>query len=305
MKKQFEINNGRRKFLRSSANAAIGLGVLGLGPKANAVHLNRRFADTPATHNMLLVGEQAAYLSHLPMFNGLNADKTDFTSPHRYQVILEVKFTDGNVNLTDVYRADRKNHPAERMYTFNPALFVLPELDPTGSSPRGMFRGYAVIRGHLERGGKAFIGDFEKPPTSGVFDVNVIRVVHFHKFVPNAAKPAQLQYILFGKASETFMAHFIAQPPEFDQMLSVKITGQTFSDDQLGKGINISFPARANSAKTRLKEKDKASGQAAVAGGNKPLKVEVVREFYFEEGELRVPPTFDTTMEERRAGFIG
>ena len=305
MKTQCESNNGRRKFLRNSANAAIGLGVFVLAPKVNAVHLNLSFADTPATHNMLLVGEQAAYLSHLPMFNVLNPEKTDFASPHRYQVILEVKFTNGNVNLTDVYRADRKNHPAEKMYTFNPAEFVLPELDPTGSSPRRMFRGNAVIRGHLERGGKAFIGDFENPPADGVFDVNVIRVVHFHKFAPNAAKPGQLQYILFGKASETFMAHFISQPPDFDQMLSVKVTGQTFSDDQLGKGINISFPARTNTAKTRLKEKEKASGQAAVEGSNKPLKVEVVREFYFEEGELRVPPIFDTTMEERKAGFTG
>lgn len=305
MKKQFEINNARRKFLRNSANAAIGLGVLGCGPKANAVYLTHRFADTPNTHNMLLVGEQTAYLSHLPMFDELNREKTDFTSPHRYQVILEVKFTDGSVNLTDVYTADRKSHPAERMYTFNPALFVLPELDPTGSSPRGKFRGNAVIRGHLERGGKAFIGDFENPPSAGVFDVDVLRVVHFHKFVPKAAKPAQLEYILFGKATETFMAHFIARPPDFDQMLSVKLTGQAFSDDELGKGINVSFPARANTANTRLKEKEKASGQAAAAGGNKALKVEVVREFYFEEGELRVPPTFNTTKEERKAGFVG
>ncbi len=305
MKKQFEINNARREFLRNSANAAIGLGALGLGPKANAVLLNHLFADPPATHNMLLVGEQTAYLSHLPMFDGLNPAKTDFTSRHRYQVILEATFTDGSRNLTDVYTADRKSHPTEKMYTFNPALFVLPELDPTGSSPRRMFRGNALIRGHLERGGKAFIGDFQNPPSAGVFDVNVIRVVHFHKFVANAAKPAQLQYILFGKAPETFMAHFIAQPPDFDQMLSVKLTEQTFSDDELAKGINVSFPARANTAKMRLKEKEKASGQAAAAGGNKPLKVEVVREFYFEEGELRVPPTFDTTMEERKAGFVG
>jgi hypothetical protein len=305
MKKQFEINNARRKFLRNSGHAVIGLAVLGCGPKANAVFLDHGLPDTPNTHNMLLVGEQTAYLSHLPMFDALNSAKTDFTSPHRYQVILEVTFTDGSKNLTDVYTADRKNNPAERMYTFNPALFVLPELDPTGSSPRGMFRGNAVIRGHLERGGKAFIGDFESPPSAGVFDVNVIRVVHFHQFVPNAAKPAQLQYILFGKGPETFMAHFIAQPPDFDQMISVKLTDQTFTDDELGKGINVSFPARTNAANKRLKEKEKASGQVAAAEGNKPLKVEVVREFYFEEGELRVPPTFNTTTEERKARFVG
>src|SRR5262245_14786556 len=215
MKKQFEINIARREFLKNTTNDAIGLSALGLIPEAmlsNPLH-----SDPPATHNMLLVGEQTAYLSHLPMFDGLNREKTDFTSRHRYQVILEATFADGSRNLTENYKTDRKSHPAEKMYTFNPALFVLGDLDPTGSSPRVKFRGNALIRGHLERGGKAFVGDFQNPPASGVFDVNVVRVVHFHKFVPNAPKPAQLQYILFGKGSETFMAHFITQPPDFDQ----------------------------------------------------------------------------------------
>jgi hypothetical protein len=32
--------------------------------------------------------------------------------------------------------------------------------------------------------------------------------------------------------------------------------------------------------------------------------LEVVKEFYFEEGELRVPPTFSLTAEEKRSGFL-
>jgi hypothetical protein len=45
--------------------------------------------DAPNTHNMLVFGEQAVFLSHLPMFGALNKTKTGFRSPHRYQVILE------------------------------------------------------------------------------------------------------------------------------------------------------------------------------------------------------------------------
>lgn len=49
--------------------------------------------DSPNIHNMLVVGNETVFLSHLPMFKGLNEQATDYTSPHRYQVILEVNFT--------------------------------------------------------------------------------------------------------------------------------------------------------------------------------------------------------------------
>jgi len=45
-------------------------------------------ADPPATHNMLIVGEETVYLSHLPMFQ----EKGEPVMPHRYQAILEVTF---------------------------------------------------------------------------------------------------------------------------------------------------------------------------------------------------------------------
>jgi hypothetical protein len=290
MSKMNRVNN-RREFLIGSAAAAIGLGCLSVGSKANNALMNFPFWEDPATHNMLLVGEQTAYLSHLPMFVGLNSEKTDFATPHRFQVILEASFTEGNRNLTDVYIADRKQHPAVKMYTFNPARFVLPDLDPAGSSPLRKFRGNALIRGHLERGGTPFIGDFEPPPAGGAFDVNVVNVVHFHKFVPGAAKPTQIQYILFGKGPETFLAHFITAPPDFDQIISVRVTGQKFSDAELSRGITVTFPGRANTSRERLKEKVRASGTFLSGGTNpKPLQVDVQREFYFEAGELSMPP---------------
>ena len=33
------------------------------------------------------------------------------------------------------------------------------------------------------------------------------------------------------------------------------------------------------------------------------IEIRALREFYFEEGELFVPPTFDSTPEESKAGF--
>ena len=285
------IVSNRREFLKSGAAAAVGFGCLSVASKANNVLVSFPVMDDPATHNMLLVGEKTAYLSHLPMFVGLNKEKTDFRTPHRYQVIIEAAFSEGNRNLTDVYFADRKKNPAVKMYTFNPADFVLPDLDPTGSSPLRRFRGNALVRGHLERGGTAFIGDFDNPPDGGAFDVKVVNVVHFHKFVPGALKPTQLQYILFGKGPETFLAHLITAPPDFDQIMSVRVTGQQFTDAELSRGITVTFPGRTNTSRARLKEKVRASGTFLIGGATpKPLQVEVLREFYFEAGELSVPP---------------
>ena len=51
-----------------------------------------------------------------------------------------------------------------------------------------------------------------------------------------------------------------------------------------------------------MKEGEQA--QAEISGGRK-LSVRAVREFYFEEGELRMPATFDTTPEEKKARLFG
>lgn len=318
-----QINsNNRRQFLKQGATAAAGLGLLSLGLRAQPLSTAGPavtafpLQDKPGTHNMLVVGEQTAYLSHLPMFDGLNKKKTDFTSPHRYQVILEATFADGTNNLTETYLSDRRSHATEKMYSINPAQFVLPDLDPKGKALKS-FRGNTVYRGHLERENVPIIGFMDPPPADppagGVFDVNVTRVIHFHKFAPAATKPAQLQYILFGKGSEVFLAHFIAAPPDFDQVIGVKLTGQQFTDEQLASGIIVNLPGKLNAGKTRLKETQKASGLFQLAGPDgkpqagskaKPLQVEVIREFYFEEGELRVPPTFNPTAEEKKSGFL-
>ena len=39
--------------------------------------------DPRAVHNMLVVGRDAIFLSHLPMFDGTDSTKTAFTWPHR------------------------------------------------------------------------------------------------------------------------------------------------------------------------------------------------------------------------------
>ena len=296
------MDNSRRDFLKAGATAIAGLKFLTLGVQASPYVVNRPLEDQPNTHNMMLVGSKTAFLSHLPMFVDRSSGP-EFDSPHRFQVILEATFSEGDKDLTEVYFNDRIKNAAVKMYTLNPDLFVLSRVNPTGDALK-KFRGNALIRGHLERGGKSFIGDFENPPKGGAFDVNVVNVVHFREFDPNATKPAKLEYLLFGKGSEVFLAHLISKPNDFDQIVSIKTAGQPFTDEELRKGMRVEFSDRANTSKQRLKEKVKASGLVHIADGEpRSVPVEVVREFYFEEGELFVPPTFDSTAEEKKSGF--
>src|SRR5258708_7714613 len=120
----------RRDFLRTSAVAAAGLGCLSLGFGLNAQPLTQNQPKKPEedaanTHNMMVVGVNTVYLSHLPMFDEVNAEGTEFTSPHRRQVILEATFTQNGKPLTPLYAQNRLAHPKTKMYTLKPAETIL------------------------------------------------------------------------------------------------------------------------------------------------------------------------------------
>ena len=143
MRNPESTDNSRREFLKTSVNAVVGLGCLNLSLKAQPLVINRNREDAPNTHNMMLVGTKGAFLSHLPMFVE-KSPGPEFDSPHRFQVILEATFTDGERNLTDVYFKDRMKNPTVKMYTLNPELFVLSHLDPKGTALK-KFRGSALF----------------------------------------------------------------------------------------------------------------------------------------------------------------
>jgi hypothetical protein len=116
--------------------------------------------DPPHTHNMLVVGKESAFLSHLPMFDALNDKKTDYISPHRYQVILVARFIKEGKDVTDIYTKNRASNVGTKMYTLRPVpQFVLPRLfTPNTRNPASNSFRATVFRGHLERGGKEIDG---------------------------------------------------------------------------------------------------------------------------------------------------
>lgn len=252
--------------------------------------------DPPATHGMLVIGEESTYLVHLPMFQDPEKLKSrpPRLMPHRYQAILRATFVKpGESDPQGTYAKDRRKHPQIGIYTIRPVEFVLPEL--VAATPRDKFEA-DVFRNHFEDEGRPAAVEI----LSGV-GVSVKRVVHFRELDPAAKKPERLEYLLFGQGDEIFMAHLLTAPPDFDQVLSVTLTDHPFTDDELEKGILLVLPETTNSAGQRLKAGQQATAMAQ--DGAKKLQIRVGKEIYFEEGELRLPPVFDTTPAEQTAGF--
>ena len=287
-----QSQTGRREFLKYGAAAAIGARCFSFGPRAEA----RMGEDEPTTHNMLIVGQKTIFLSHLPMFKIPGS-----ASPHRFQVILQASFGDA----TSAYIKDREENKGVKIYTLNPEEFVLSHLYSPKGTPRLTQFKANIFRGHLEKSDNKLL-------VKGAA-VKIERVIHFREFDPNLKKgPPQLEYILFGKEKELFLAHFITMPPDFDQVLSVEID-RSFTDEELSKETRVIF-RRSNTISQRIKEKETTAGEFLIVSEGLKIrfrgkvkkdivKVKAGTEYYLEEGELRVPAQFNTTSEEKKARF--
>jgi hypothetical protein len=245
---------------------------------------------------MLVVGEDTVFLSHLPMFGHPD---------HGFQMIMEVTL-EGLRDAQGLYARSRRTS-GTREYTLAPVATTLPrlaDLMPKGETPPAVrsFRGN-LFRHHFERGSP-------NPPEEILHDVtvNVQQVVHFRQLVAPGEQLSDLEYILFGKGSELFLAHRLTRPPDFDQVLSVRIVGRSFSDSELGLGTDVVIPGRANQLANRLVEGTTVTGEIRLPGGapttGLSVHVEAVRELWLEETELREEPDFSQSPVERAAGFL-
>jgi hypothetical protein len=191
----------RRKSSKNGWIATLAMACMSAGIQvAHAQHTDSSAGreDPRAAHNMLVVGSNTIFLSHLPMFDGTNLAKTAFTSPHRYQVILQATFSRNGNDVGHLYAGDRQRNATVKMYTLNPEPFVLSRLfTPNRQDPTLNGFTATVFRGHLERGGT---------PIDGLKDVRVHidKVIYARQFDPTDSKPDKLTYVLFGKGQELF-----------------------------------------------------------------------------------------------------
>ena len=243
----------RRRFLRDTSAGLLAAGGLGFAAAARGATTE----DGPNTHNMLIFGDEAVFLSHLPMFDGLNSAKTAFSSPHRYQVVLQARFMRGSEDVTALYRSDRKANPKTRFYTLRPEEFVVSHLFTPAAKPERTSFQATIFRGHLELDGVEAKG-LER------VKVEVTRVVHGRQFEPTAKKPAELEYLLVASGRDRFLAHAIVAPPDFDHVLPIALEGATLTESDLGKDIRVIVSNRKNTSASRLRAKDRVSATLRV-----------------------------------------
>jgi hypothetical protein len=236
---------------------------------------------------MLVVGHRDVYLSHLPMFHG----------EHAAQVILQADLRKSGVDVNALYFKDRASHPKVNMYTLQPETqFVLSELfTPSVANPtRNKFDGQSLFRGHLERPGNEVIAE--------KFTVFVRRVVYANR-LPAASRPAALTYVIFGNLNELFAAHFITQPPDFDQVSGIQLEAP-LTAEELKQDLVLRISGRANTADARIRAGERIAATLQVGqNASREVRLLAQTEFYYEEGELRTEPTFRPTPLEKKSGF--
>ena len=98
---------------------------------------------------------------------------------------------------------------------------------------------------------------------------------------------------MFGKGPELFAAPCDSGPPDFDQVFAIKVSGHEFTADELNRAVRIVVPDRKNVVTDRVREGQTVPGQLTIAPSTtaKPVQLQAVTQFYFEEGELQTPPT--------------
>ncbi len=142
--------------------------------------------------------------------------------------------------------------------------------------------------------GDLFRGHFESPAEypakafrigAGV-DIDISHVVHVEKLLPVPTALDHLEYLLFGKGRELFLAHRISRRGDFDQVVSAEIKGHQFLDAELQHGIRIRFGGKANTVAQRLAEGKPVSGSARVSNKDVAVEVKPTREFYMSERDL-------------------
>lgn len=143
-------------------------------------------------HGMVLFGGHGGlYASHLPLFH----------APHDAQVVLQLRFTDPQLDREMRARLDGKT----ALWTLEPERFALRRLAPDAQAPLPGFKA-TVVEGHFERDGT--------PRIQGA-ELVVERVVLYRPLSPQPAVQALARYVPVGP----FLVKLVDSRPDFDHIV--------------------------------------------------------------------------------------
>jgi hypothetical protein len=203
-------------------------------------------------HNMFAFGHNTLFRSHFP----------SFMAPHDTQLVLEATLEDANGSLQEVWVSERESHPDQGGYIMKPEAFALSTLYTPDPPARDSFTA-TFFRG----------GDEAIPELTDV-KVRVTDVVYAKK-LDQSSTFDELRYILFGRGDELFLAHLLSQPPDFDQIVSVRLVGLHPDEDELKRRIDVVFPGRPNTVQQRIRMGPVATARGHVTGAHRFLDLKI------------------------------
>jgi hypothetical protein len=211
--------------------------------------------ETPADfgrHNMLAFGRNTLFLSHFP----------SFMAPHDTQLVFEATLEDANGSLQEVWLRERQSHPDQGGYVMKPEAFALSTLYTPDPPARGSFTA------------RFFRSGEEAVPELTDVTVRVTDVVYAKK-LDQPATLDELSYKLFGRGDELFLAHVLSRPPDFDQIVSVRLVGLHPDEDQLKRRIDVAVPGRPNIIQQRIRNGPVATARGHVTGAHQFLDLKI------------------------------
>jgi hypothetical protein len=219
-------------------------------------------------HNMFAFGRSTLFLSHFP----------SFMAPHDTQLVFEATLEDANgSSLQEVWLRERQSHPDQGGYVMKPEAFALSTLYTPDLPARGSFTA------------RFFRSGEEAVPELSDVTVRVTDVVYAKK-LDQPATLDDLSYKLFGRGDELFLAHVLSRPPDFDQIVSVRLVGLHPDEDELKRRIDVVFPGRANTLQQRIRMGPVAAARGHVTGAHQFLDLRIAN-----VRELRIRPLLDSS----------
>lgn len=174
-------------------------------------------AQSAAVHGMVLFGSEQLYVSHIPMY----------MTPHDYQAIAKVSISEAGLE------AYKKANVAggQTYFTLAPRPFVLPLL------LNGSLKSFKadLYRGSFEQGGRVI--------ASGI-TVNVDTVDYQARLSKATAPAASLTYLTLNDGVDSYLAHKITAPNNFDHIVKIKwLTPATEKEIESEIPTNVEVPS--------------------------------------------------------------
>jgi hypothetical protein len=178
--------------------------------------------DQPGYHGYFMIGTEALYLSHMPMFT---------VERHMYQVVLRATLPP---DVMQEYQAGRKAGPTVPYNLTNSQddPYALPELR---SGRRTSF-----MADIYKEYSNADAGPVD-PPFAKDVPVQIEQIVHLRHFNFEIPRPEHLTYVLFGSGGEAHLTHYIARDPDYQHIVTLGSVPDWLSADQIAGSVELTI----------------------------------------------------------------